>query len=302
MPPRSNAGAARLALLTAVAMLAFAGNSLLTRAALAGTAIDAASFGSIRVAAGAVVLWVIVRWRSRAAGAPALPRRDLLAAAMLFAYCAAFSFAYRWLDAGTGALILFGCVQVTMFAAGLHAGERFPALAWAGAAAAALGLAVLVWPGVSAPPPAGAGLMALAGLAWGIYSLRGRGVADPLAATASNFAYSVPLALALSLITWPQAQWDAPGMALALASGAITSGLGYVIWYAALPALGALRGAVVQLSVPAIAALGGVLWLGERPGARLLLASTVILGGIALALWARSRPAPVPLSPKTQPR
>ncbi|MFN0186820.1 MAG: DMT family transporter [Aquabacterium sp.] len=289
----------RLPVLTALAMLAFAGNSLLTRAALQDTTIDAASFASIRLGAGALALGLILRVRRAGGAGPAAARRDrlatarrdLLAAAMLFAYCAAFSFAYRWLDAGTGALVLFGSVQVTMFVVGLRAGEHWPPLAWCGASLAVAGLAALVWPGVGAPHVGGAVLMGLAGLAWGVYSLRGRGVAQPLAATASNFVWSLPLAIGLSLLTLDQARWDPPGALLALVSGAITSGLGYALWYAALPALGALRGAVVQLSVPAIAALGGLLWLGEQPGLRLLGASVAILGGIGLALWARGRPA-----------
>lgn len=274
--------------LTALAMAAFAANSLLCRAALSDTLrdahIDPASFGAIRVAAGALVLAVALRLRSRPAATP-----DWRAAAMLFAYVAAFSFAYLTLPAGTGALILFGAVQLTMFAVGLAGGERFAPAGWAGLALAAAGLVVLVLPGVAAPPFAGAALMAVAGAAWGAYSLRGRGVPDPLAATASNFLRALPLALLLGVAFGARAHADAAGIALAIASGALTSGLGYVIWYAALRGLSALQAASVQLSVPVIAACGGTLWLDEPFTPRLAVAVVAILGGIALVLTDRAR-------------
>jgi drug/metabolite transporter (DMT)-like permease len=274
--------------LTALAMAAFAANSLLCRAALSDTLrdahIDPASFGAIRVAAGALVLAVALRLRSRPAATP-----DWRAAAMLFAYVAAFSFAYLTLPAGTGALILFGAVQLTMFAVGLAGGERFAPAGWAGLALAAAGLVVLVLPGVAAPPLAGAALMAVAGAAWGAYSLRGRGVPDPLAATASNFLRALPLALLLGVAFSARAHADAAGIALAIASGALTSGLGYVIWYAALRGLSALQAASVQLSVPVIAACGGTLWLDEPFTPRLAVAVVAILGGIALVLTDRAR-------------
>lgn len=267
-------------------MVAFAANSLLCRLALAQPRIDPASFGSIRLVSGALVLALIVQMR---ADSDAPPRSDWLAATMLFAYVALFSFAYLSLSAGTGALILFGAVQLTMLGAGLRAGERFAPAAWAGLAAAIAGLVYLVSPGVSAPAPLGATSMALAGAAWGVYSLRGRGVADPLAATASNFARAVPLALALSVLTAGAVHADAPGVALAVASGALSSGIGYVIWYAALRGLTAMRAATVQLSVPPIAAIGGALMLAEPLTPRLMLASAAILGGIAVVLATRAR-------------
>jgi drug/metabolite transporter (DMT)-like permease len=276
----------RTLVLTALAMLAFAGNSLLTRLALAAPpSIDAASFGSVRLASGALLLAVLVRWRAPTATPT---RADWVAAAMLWLYVACFSFAYVTLSAGTGALILFGSVQLTMFAVGLYSGDRFGALAWGGFALAAAGFVVLVLPGVAAPPLVGTLLMALAGIAWGVYSLRGRRAGDPTTATARNFARATPLALALSLATIGTAHASPHGLTLAIASGAITSGLGYVIWYAALPRLGALAAATVQLSVPALAALGGVLLLAEPLTPRLALASLAILGGIALVL-ARKR-------------
>ena len=260
-------------------------NSLLCRLALQQGGIDPASFASVRLVSGALLLAAIVRLR---AGPPAAARTDWLAAAMLWLYVAGFSFAYLTLSAGTGALILFGAVQVTMFTAGLRSGERFTAAAWAGLMLAVAGLLYLVSPGLAAPPPLGAALMAIAGFAWGIYSLRGRGAGDPVAATAGNFLRAAPLALLLSAAFASAFQATFSGVALAVASGALTSGLGYVVWYAALPGLSALRAASVQLSVPPLAALGGALLLAEAVSLRLLLASAAILGGIALVLFSRS--------------
>lgn len=277
-------------------MLAFAANSLLCRLALQQGGIDPASFASVRLVSGALVLATIVHLRARlGSGPPASARTDWLAAAMLWAYVACFSFAYLTLAAGTGALILFGAVQLTMFSVGLHAGERFTAAAWSGLALALAGLLYLVSPGVAAPAPGGAALMAVAGIAWGIYSLRGRAAGDPVAATAGNFLRAAPLALALSLVFASAFQASAAGIALAVASGALTSGLGYVVWYAALPGLTALRAATVQLSVPPLAAAAGVLLLSEALSLRLMLSSAAILGGIALVLFSRSlaaRPRP----------
>ena len=287
---RAERPAPRTVALTALAMIAFAANSLLCRLALAERAIDAASFGSVRLLAGAATLALVLKLR-RGAAPPV--RADWLAAAMLFAYVALFSFAYLTLSAGTGALILFGAVQLTMFGVGLSSGERFRVGAWCGLALAVAGLVYLLSPGLAAPPLAGATMMALAGVAWGVYSLRGRGVADPVAATGANFLRAAPLALLLSLILAGRAHAGAAGIALAVASGALTSGIGYVIWYAALNGLSAMRAATVQLSVPPIAAFGGVLFLSEAISARLALASIAILGGVAIVLVSKSRhPAP----------
>ncbi|MGF6648420.1 DMT family transporter [Paraburkholderia sp. GAS82] len=274
--------------LTAVAMLAFAANSLLCRLALQRGEIDPVSFAGIRLVSGAIVLAVIVRFRSER---PAPIHADWLAAAMLFVYVAFFSFAYLTLSAGTGALILFGAVQLTMFSVGLRSGEKFGSVAWLGLALAVAGLVYLVSPGIAAPPLVGAALMAIAGVAWGVYSLRGRGVADPLAATAGNFARAAPLALLLSVLFIANARVYAngAGIALAIASGALTSGIGYVIWYAALSKLTAMRAATVQLSVPLIAAFGGVAFLSEAITPRLAAASATILGGIAMVLTSKSR-------------
>ncbi|TAL94252.1 MAG: DMT family transporter [Paraburkholderia sp.] len=274
--------------LTAVAMFAFAANSLLCRLALQRGQIDPVSFACIRLVSGAITLAVIVRFRSERS-APG--HVDWLAAAMLFVYAAFFSFAYLTLSAGTGALILFGAVQLTMFSVGLRSGEKFGPAAWLGLAVAVAGLVYLVSPGIAAPPPLGAASMAIAGVAWGVYSLRGRGVADPLAATAGNFARAAPFALLLSVLFIANARTYAngAGVVLAIVSGALTSGIGYVIWYAALSRLTAMRAATVQLSVPLIAAFGGVAFLSETITPRLVAASAAILGGIAMVLGSRSR-------------
>lgn len=266
-------------------MVAFAANSLLCRLALhTPSAIDPASFASLRIASGAIVLALILRLKS---GPAARTRPDWFAAVALFAYAALFSFAYQLLSAATGALVLFGAVQLTMLGAGLRAGERFMPLGWLGFALAVGGLVYLVSPGLTAPPAAGTVLMIGAGIAWGVYSLRGRGTNDPLAATAGNFLRATPLALLASVLLIGQFHADMRGVALALASGAITSGMGYVIWYAALRGLSALRAATVQLSVPPIAALGGVVLLSESITLRLVVASIATLGGIALVLASR---------------
>jgi drug/metabolite transporter (DMT)-like permease len=271
--------------LTVIAMVAFAANSLLCRMALGARAIDAASFTTLRLAAGALALWLIVT-ATRPASAPR--RSDWIAAAMLFCYAAAFSFAYRSLSAGTGALILFGAVQLTMLAAGLRRGEHFARLSWAGLLLAVAGLIYLVSPGLTAPAPVGAALMAIAGIAWGVYSLRGRSIANPLLATSGNFVRALPFALVASALFIARTHASSAGIALAVASGAIASGVGYVIWYAALRGLTATRAATVQLSVPVIAAFGGVAFLSEPITLRLLIASVAILGGVALVLTQRS--------------
>ncbi|MEO0557082.1 MAG: DMT family transporter [Bacteroidota bacterium] len=264
-------------------MMAFAANSMLARLALRFTDIDAATFTAVRIGAGALVL----------AGIVALRRGRLLgswaSAAALFVYAAAFSFAYLALATGTGALILFGAVQITMIGAGLMAGERLNARQLVGMALALGGLVVLVAPGVEAPPLGAALLMAASGAAWGVYSLRGRGADDPVSASAGNFLRAVPFGLALVTVIGLRGglQLDATGLGYAVLSGAVTSGLGYVAWYAVLPALRASSAATVQLSVPVLAALGGVAFVAEPITLRLALASVATLGGIALVLRAR---------------
>lgn len=275
----------RILLLTALAMLAFAGNSLLCRLALRETAIDAAGFTAIRLASGALMLWLLLRLRS-----PRQPMAGNWAGALaLFVYAATFSFAYLRLDTGVGALLLFGAVQLSMLLWGLWRGERLGLAASLGTALAAGGLLALLLPGASAPPLTAALLMLLAGVAWGAYSLLGRGQGEPLAMTAGNFLRAAPLGLLLALALLPQLRWDGAGLFYALLSGALTSGVGYAIWYSALPGLRASQAATVQLSVPILAALGGSLVLGEALSLRLLLSAAAVLGGIALVLGSRQR-------------
>lgn len=274
----------RVAAITLVALLAFAANSLLARMALRETVIDPAGFTVIRLLSGALLLWWLIHRRGvslRGAG-------DWPSATALFAYAALFSFAYVSLSTGTGALLLFGAVQGTMILVGWRRGERLDALQWLGFALAVLGLAVLLLPGATAPAPLGAVSMLCAGAAWGAYSLLGRGHADPLRVTAGNFVRAVPFALALGVLSLPWLRWDAQGAALAVVSGAITSALGYAVWYSALRHLDATRAATVQLSVPVLAALLGLVFLLEPIGVRFMVASAAVLGGIAIVV---TRPA-----------
>jgi drug/metabolite transporter (DMT)-like permease len=271
--------------LTACALVCFAANSLLCRAALRGGRIDASSFTLVRLASGAIALALLTRVAPgpRAAASTGSWR----AGAALFAYAIAFSFAYLRLGASVGALVLFGVVQTTMILGGLRSGERPRAMQWLGLAIAFAGLVALNFPGLSAPDPLGAGLMAIAGVAWGVYSLLGRGCANPLAATADNFMRSVPMAALASLATLSLVLTSPSGLALAVASGALTSGIGYSLWYAALRTLGATRAAIVQLAVPVLTAIGSVLLLGESVTARLVIAGAAILAGVALAVFRR---------------
>ena len=289
MPAATPPPTRHTALLTVLAMLAFAGNSLLCRAALKTTHIDAASFTSLRLASGALVLALLVAWRGRgtAAALRAWQAGHWASAAALFVYAAGFSLAYTRLSTATGALLLFGVVQTTMIGWGLWRGERLLRLQWAGLLAASAGLVWLLLPGLDTPPLVAGGLMAAAGMAWAVYTLRGRGAGDATAVTAGNFLRATPMALAASVVMASQARWDTPGALLALASGALASGLGYAVWYTALRGLSATRAAIVQLTVPALAAAGGVLLLGEPMSLRLLGASVAVLGGVALVIKAR---------------
>lgn len=279
--------AGRTAVCTVLAMIAFAANSLLCRQALGTGAIDAASFTVVRIASGALLLVPLARAsRRNGRGASA---GTWTSAALLFVYAAGFSFAYVTLPVGTGALILFAAVQSTMIAAGLRSGERPAILEWAGLVLALGGLVWLVAPGITAPSPAGSALMAVAGIAWGIYSLRGRGTTDPLGDTAGSFLRAVPMALAVSLMGARAFHASPRGLLLAATSGAIASGLGYVLWYAALRGLTATRAATVQLAVPVLTAAGGVAILGETITGRLVASAALILGGIALAVLEHGR-------------
>jgi drug/metabolite transporter (DMT)-like permease len=271
---------ARVVGLTSLAMLAFTGNSLLCRIALKQTNIDAASFTVVRLVSGAITLWLVARMvRGAATG-----KGNWLSAFALFGYAAGFSFAYMSLTAATGALLLFGAVQVTMISWGVWAGERLTRLQLVGLVLACAGLVGLSIPGVAAPSLLGASLMLAAGMSWGAYSLRGKGAGDPLRVTGGNFLRAVPIAAMWSAFTLDGASLDRAGVLYAFASGALTSGIGYAIWYTALPALRATTAATVQLSVPVIAAMGGVAFLGESITWRTLLASMAILGGIALVI------------------
>jgi len=276
----------RTVTLAAIALLAFAGNSILCRMALGGELIGPAGFTAVRLGSGAAMLWLLVAARARALSRP---RGHWASAAALFVYAAAFSLAYVTLDTGPGALILFGAVQLTMIASGLRAGERPRPAEWVGLALALAGLVVLVRPGLTAPAPGGSLLMATAGVAWGVYSLRGRASARPLLDTAGNFLLTVPAALGMAWLAGRGNYWTPHGVGLAVASGALASGGGYAIWYAALPALTATRAALVQLLVPVIAALGGIVLLSETLPLRLPVAAALVLGGVALAVTSRDR-------------
>lgn len=272
---------ARIPILTLLTMVAFAGNSLLCRAALNETSIDAASFTAIRLISGAAMLWLVVRIRKKGKYAGG---GSWLSAFALFAYAAGFSFAYLSLPAGTGALLLFGAVQATMICYGIWSGERLLKLQALGLILAFVGVFALLLPGISAPSLYGSILMLGAGVAWGIYSIRGKGVGDPIQITAGNFLRAVPIAVILSVLMLNHLSIDNLGILYAVSSGAFASGMGYAIWYTVLPALKSTSAATVQLSVPVIAALGGIIFLDEAVTLRLLLASVTILGGIALVV------------------
>ena len=298
----------RTAILTTLALIAFAANSVLCRLALGRAAIDAASFSTVRLVSGAIVLLLLTLLLNRrratdrsdtgAADRPGAPdaraaargRGDWASASMLFLYAVGFSFAYVSLSTGTGALILFGAVQTTMILAALRSGERPHALEWIGLILALAGLVYLVFPGLSAPSPTGSALMAIAGIAWGIYSLRGRGSVDPLGGTTGNFVRAVPMVIVVSLVMLGRLHISFDGALLAILSGGIASGVGYVIWYAALRGMTATRAATVQLSVPVLAAGGGVMFISEEVSLRLVMAGVLILGGVGMAVAATARP------------
>lgn len=271
---------ARTVVLTIFAMLAFAGNSLLCRAALRDSQIDPASFTALRLVAGAAVLWLLLSLRNKTLK----PSGSWAGALALFIYAAAFSYAYVDLDAGSGALLLFGAVQLSMVAWGLARGERLSRWQSAGMIMAGIGLVALLLPGASAPSLSASIVMVIAGGAWGAYSLLGNSKSDPMAATAGNFIRTLPMAALLALSTWNRLEWNSAGVIYALLSGGLASGIGYALWYAALPGLTAIQAGGVQLSVPFITALAGILLLGETLTASVLVAGIAILGGITLVL------------------
>ena len=269
-----------------LAMVAFAANSILCRVALRESTIDPATFSTIRLISGAAMLLLMARWKHRS---ELQLRGSFVSPALLALYAVPFSFAYTRLSTGTGALILFGAVQVTMLIAAFRAGERVHPMQWVGLSVALTGLVYLVFPTLATPSLLAAVLMALAGVSWGAYSWRGRGTANPLAATTRNFVQAVPLVLLVSLVMLPQFHVEPAGVFFSVTSGAIASGLGYVVWYAALRGLSGMQAAVVQLAVPVLAAVGGVVFLAEAISIRLALSTVLVLGGIALAVASRER-------------
>ncbi len=297
-------------LYTTFALVAFAFNSILCRLALRGEEADAAGFTAVRLASGAVAL-IVISYVSTAYGsrrgsfhrADESPTRyhgwyrpepmhgSWPSAFFLFAYAICFSFAYLGLTAGTGALILFGSVQMTMVAIAIFKGERPPVLEWFGLILAVGGLVYLVFPGLASPPLVSSLLMAAAGAAWGLYTLRGKGSSDPLADTTGNFVRSLPMIVVVAIIFLPQLHLSSRGIVLAVLSGAVTSGVGYTIWYAALKFHTSTRAAVLQLAVPVIAALLGIVLLSESATIRLAIGAALILGGIGLTILGRSAEA-----------
>lgn len=271
-------------LLAALAMLAFAGNSILCRLALAETHTDAASFTVIRIVSGALLLWLLVYLRKR----DRQPSGNWAGALALTLYAAAFSFAYVRLDTGMGALLLFGAVQLSMLLFGLIRGERLGPVATSGLVLALVGVIVLLLPGSSAPPLGSALVMLVSGVAWGVYSLLGKAAADPLVTTADNFLRAIPLAFLSALPFLDDLHWDATGVFYAVLSGAVTSGLGYAIWYSALRNMGSIQAASMQLSVPILAAVAGILLLEEPLTPRILLATFAVVGGLIIILRTRA--------------
>jgi drug/metabolite transporter (DMT)-like permease len=287
MTTESSAGSLRVAGLTVLALVAFAGNSVLCRLALADSSIDAASFTTVRLVSGAIALLIILGVTSR--GTRPASYGSWMSAAMLFLYAACFSFAYISLATGIGALILFGMVQATMIAGALMAGDRPTVAEWLGWLLAVGGFVYLVSPGLTAPSPGGSALMAIAGIAWGIYSLRGRNESFALAGTTYNFVRSVPLVLVVSAFSLQDLHLTTNGVVLAILSGAITSGVGYAVWYTALQSISSMQAAMVQLAVPVLAAAGGILLLSESISLRLIVSSLLILGGIFLAIFGKTK-------------
>lgn len=277
--------ATRLTALTSAALVAFAANSLLTRGALASARLDPASFLAIRLTSGAVALWLLARTHRTPVSSDD-PANHWTAALALTGYAVAFTFAYVRIGAGIGALTLFGAVQTTMIAAGVRNGERPSPLDITGLAIAVGGLLTLTVPGASRPPLAGVMLMAIAGVCWGLYSLKGRRSRDPLIGTAHNFARATPIALAVLAWQWPHVSVTPVGLLLAVTSGALTSGVGYAIWYAVLPQLTAWRAALVQLMTPVLTTIAAVIMLGESMSWRFALAGGLIVSGVLLSLFA----------------
>lgn len=274
----------RITILTLLALLAFAANSLLCRTALATTGIDPATFTSIRLISGAAILWLFIKYQQKKTRLQAANESSWVSAFALFAYAFFFSFAYRHLSAAAGALILFSAVQITMISAGIWRGEKLNRYQLFGFFISFAGLIGLLLPGISTPPLAYALLMLCAGISWGIYSLQGKNITQPLTATAYNFIKTIPLTLILNLILFTQVSVDMNGIIYAVLSGVFASGVGYAVWYSVLPYLKATSAASLQLSVPVLAAVGGVAFLNETLSIRLLIATALILAGIAMVI------------------
>ena len=286
----------RLVALIGITLTCFAGNSVLCRLALKQTALDAASFTSLRVLSGALMLCLLAAYRHKGTDDASRPKRgsvptwfggNWFSAAALFVYAATLSFAYIDIATGAGALLLFGAVQATMIVAGWWAGERLSVRQWTGFVLALAGMVALLLPGLTAPPLESALLMLVSGAAWGVYSLRGRFGGDPVQGSAGNFGRAALLALALSGLAWSGQRWDGMGAFYALLSGAVTSGLGYAIWYTVLPSLSVTRAATLQLSVPVLASVAGLVFVQEAITLRLVLTSLAVLGGIAMVVLGR---------------
>jgi drug/metabolite transporter (DMT)-like permease len=271
---------------TTLALIAFAANSVLCRLALGGKTIDAAGFTCIRLLSGAIVLLCILKLRDNENGLST--KGSWTAAFMLFLYAVTFSFAYLTLNTGTGALILFGSVQITMILRSHLSGNRLLLIEWVGVVVAFSGIVYLVLPGVTAPSLTGFSLMTLAGIAWGLYTLKGRGSTNPLSDTSYNFLRSIPFVIVLGLFFFHDAHITRQGIILAAISGSITSGIGYTLWYTALRGLSATQAAVVQLSVPVIAGFGGVVFVSEQISLRLTLSALLTLGGILMVILGRN--------------
>jgi drug/metabolite transporter (DMT)-like permease len=273
---------------TVFTLIAFAANSFLCRMALGGHLIDPVSFTTVRLLSGAMALMAISRLFGESKRPPS-SKGSWVSGLALFAYAAAFSLAYVSLSTGTGALILFGSVQLTMLGAAIKAGEHIGPVQWAGSIVAIGGLFYLVLPGISAPDHLGALLMGVSGAAWGVYSIRGKSVSAPVAMTTGNFSRSAPMAMIASAVSFRAAHMEASGILMALISGVVTSGLGYVLWYKAIRSLSTTQASVVQLVVPVLAAFGGVVFLSEKVSSRLIAASVLILGGVALSIWKKGQ-------------
>jgi drug/metabolite transporter (DMT)-like permease len=274
-------------LFTGLALIAFAANSVLCRLALGGSAIDASTFTIVRLLSGVIVLTVILNISKINSNSSPSTKGSWPASIALFLYAFTFSFAYVTLETATGALILFGSVQITMILLTIFSGNRLHISEWVGMAIAFAGFVYLVLPGVTTPSVIGFFLMTVSGIAWGVYTLKGRGSKSPIMDTAYNFLRTLPCVIILAIITMKYAHYSAEGILLAALSGGIASGIGYMIWYIALSGLSVTQAAVLQLLVPVIAAFGGIIFVSESISLRLAVSSTMILGGILMVVLGR---------------